>query len=148
ELALVGVAARGRDVVELVEPLKPPEVSDAFIRLREAGGPRAYEAKFEGVRECIRHLERGGVVALLADRDYSGSGVCVDLWGRRMRVARGPFAMAERTGARLLPLFIERTWGATLTVHLEEPFCVEGSTGDEAVHAAAQRWASLFEHHP
>lgn len=146
ELGLIAVIERGRSVVELVERLEPPELSEFFIRLREAGGGRVFEVGFTGMRACIDHLRDGGMVALLADRDIQGTGVCVNLLGRRSRVARGPFEMAQRTGATIIPLFLERDANSSLTVSIEEPFCVARG-GDRPIEDAAQRWAADFEKH-
>lgn len=148
ELALIAMAQRGRRWVELVEPMQPPALGRELARLREAGGGVVAEADLGGTRRALRELREGGLVALVVDRDLSGGGVCVTLLGRRALLPRGPWEMARRTGATVAPLFAARRFADDQTVWIEEPFTVPGD-GDpeEAIRAAAQRWADLFGAH-
>ncbi len=148
ELALVAVAQRGRRWVELVEALQPPALGREMARLREFAGGRVVEADLAGTREALRELRAGGMVTLLADRDLGGGGVCTTLLGRRVRLPRGPWELARRSGATVIPLFLARRGTHDQTVWIEEPFTVppEGDR-EEAVRAAAQRWADLFGAH-
>ena len=148
ELALVAVAQRGREWVELVEPLEPAALGRFLARLREAAGGIVVEADASGTRAALRQLRAGGMVALVADRDLTGAGICVTLLGRRVLLPRGPWELARRTGARVAPLFASRRFADDQTVWIEEPFTVpaEGER-EEAVQAAAQRWADLFGAH-
>jgi len=148
ELALVAVAQRGRQWVELVEPLEPPALGRYLARLREAAGGIVAEADASGTRAALRQLRAGGMVALVADRDLSGAGICVTLLGRQVLLPRGPWELARRTGARVAPLFAARRFADDQTVWIEEPFTVpaEGDR-EEAIGAAAQRWADLFGAH-
>lgn len=148
ELALIAMAQRGRAWVELVEPLEPPALGREMARLREAGGGRVATADLGGTREALRALRAGGLVALVADRDLSGEGVCTTLLGRRVRLPRGPWELARRTGATVAPLFAARRFADDQTVWIEEPFTVPAD-GDreQAVAAAAQRWADLLSAH-
>ena len=148
ELALVAVAQRGRRWVELVEALQPPALGREMARLREIAGGRVVEVDMAGTREALRELRAGGMVALLADRDLAGGGVCTTLLGRRVRLPRGPWELARRSGATVVPLFLSRRGAHDQTVWIEEPFTVppEGDR-EEAITAAAQRWADLFGAH-
>ena len=148
ELALIAVKERGRRWVELVEALQPPALGREMARLRELAGGRVVEVDMAGTREALRELRAGGMVALLADRDLGGGGVCTTLLGRRVRLPRGPWELARRSGARVVPLFFSRRGTHDQTVWIEEPFTVP-SEGDreEAISAAAQRWADLFGAH-
>ena len=148
ELALVAVAQRGRRWVELVEALQPPALGREMARLREIAGGRVVEVDMSGTREALRELRAGGMVALLADRDLAGGGICTTLLGRRVRLPRGPWELARRSGATVVPLFLSRRGTRDQTVFIEEPFRVS-SEGDreEAIGAAAQRWADAFGAH-
>jgi len=59
-------------------------------------------------------LRDGGVVALLSDRDISGTGIEVEMWGQKVRVAPGPaaFAIATKTTLAVLYARYERIHGA------------------------------------
>ena len=148
ELALIAVRERGRRWLELVEALEPPALAREMTRLREFAGGRVAEADLGGTREALRELRAGGMVTLLADRDLGGGGVCVKLLGRRVLLPRGPWELARRTGARVIPLFLSRDFGDHQRVWIGEAFSVaDGGDREEAVRAAAQRWADLFGAH-
>ena len=148
ELALIAVAQRGRGWVELVEPLASPALARELAGLREAGGGRVAEANANGFRQALRELREGGLVALVVDRDLAGNGVCTELLGKRVLLPRGPWELARRTGATVIPLFATRRFNDHQTVWLEEPFTVSaGGDREEAVGAAAQRWADRFGEH-
>jgi KDO2-lipid IV(A) lauroyltransferase len=52
----------------------------------------------------MRRLRGNGVVALVADRDISGKGVEVEFFGEKTTMPAGSVALADRTGAVLLPV--------------------------------------------
>jgi phosphatidylinositol dimannoside acyltransferase len=88
----------------VVERLEPESVYHRFVAHREALGmevlPHNGGAAF-GV--LARRLRAGGLVALVADRDLSASGVEVKFFGETARMPAGPALLAQRTGALLLP---------------------------------------------
>lgn len=146
ELALIAIAARGRAFVELVEPLEPRRLARYVTSLREAGGGTVHETGRAGLRASIRTLRDGGLVAIMGDRDIQGSGVCVTMFERRVRLPRGPWELAQRTGARVVPMLLSRGRGADQTVLIEEPICVPPGS-DDAIEVAARKWAALLEAH-
>lgn len=54
-------------------------------------------------RLALQHLRRGGIVGLLADRDYAGDGLTVRINGRTWQVPTGPAKLALHTGAPVVP---------------------------------------------
>jgi len=148
ELAVQGFTNRGRAFVALVEPLQPRSLADYLLALRSSAGGAFYEADRRGVRACLDALRDGKLVAIIADRDIQGTGVCVDLCGRKVKLPRGPFELARRTHASLLPILAAREGVEDQVVFVEEPYCVP-STGDaeEDVRMAAQHWACILGRH-
>ncbi len=148
ELAVQGLIHRNRPFVALVQPLEPPALSRYLLALRSSTGGTFYEADLRGVRACIKALREGKLVALMADRDIQGTGVCVTLCGRRIRIPKGPFELARRTGATLLPVFCVSEGIDHQVLFVEEPYRVAtGGPHDEAICDAAQRWAAALEQH-
>ena len=99
-----------------------------------------------GLRAALEALRRGEVVGIMADRDLHGTGVCVVLAGKPVRLPRGPWELARRTGATVLPMFASRDWRDNFTVTVEEPFHVSCDMDvDRAVSEAACRFAHLLE---
>lgn len=148
ELALQALTYRGQSFVALVEPLHPPPFATAVGRLRASAGGSFVEADFNGLRTALQQLKSGGVVGIVADRDIQRNGVCVQVAGRRVRIARGPWELARRTGAVIVPAFARRRSFADQAITVYEPYYVEQTADQEAdIGAAAQRFAGLLEAH-
>jgi KDO2-lipid IV(A) lauroyltransferase len=146
ELALQALTFRGRPFVALVEDLEPPEMARYLLQLRSAAGGTFYPADFGGVRACLEALKEGGVLGMLADRDIQGTGACVLLAGKPVKLPRGPWELARRTGATVIPVFGRRSWRDEFTLTIEQPFTVSPyGTSDAAVREAIEHWARLLE---
>jgi KDO2-lipid IV(A) lauroyltransferase len=100
------VTTQGVPFTTVAERLKPESLYDRFVAYRESlgmevlpltGGPDVTQVLQE-------RLRGGGLVALLADRDLSDSGMEVDLLGEPARLPAGPALLALRTGSVLLPV--------------------------------------------
>ncbi len=103
-------AAELGPVTTVAERLEPPEVFDAFVAFRTSLGVDVVpHAGGGGPAELLRALRAGHLVPLVADRDLTGRGVEVSLFGEPARVAGGPAALALAAGAPLL----------TVTCHVE-----------------------------
>ncbi|MEJ3654763.1 phosphatidylinositol mannoside acyltransferase [Actinomycetes bacterium KLBMP 9759] len=85
--------------------LRPDSLYRRFVAYREGLGFEVVAAEdgSAAYRALVRRLRDGGVVCLLADRDVSGSGAEVTLFGARTRLPVGPARLAALTGALLLP---------------------------------------------
>jgi phosphatidylinositol dimannoside acyltransferase len=146
ELAIQALVVRGRPFAALVETLHPRDFAEEMLRLRRAGGGLFFESTVSGLKGLLRHLELGGLVGLVGDRDIAGNGVPVTLCGRDVRVSAIPWEIARRTGATVVPAFSLRRRHGTMVVTLGEPFRVAQSNQAAADKAeAAQRWAVEFE---
>jgi KDO2-lipid IV(A) lauroyltransferase len=145
ELVVQALTFRGRPFTALVEALKPDELADFVIRVRSAQGGRFLKSGIAGVRACAETLAAGGLVGMIGDRDIQGTGICVTLCGRRVKLPRGPWELARRSGAPVLPIFCSRGATDRMQVFVEEPICVPTAASDEAIDCAVQRWAALLE---
>ncbi len=117
DLAGAWAATHLAPATTVAERLDPPEVYEAFVRMREAVGLTIIplDQGQDVFRQLVRVVRGGNVlVPLLADRDLTARGVEVDLLGQRARVAAGPAALAVATGAMLVPTALrhERLRGA------------------------------------
>ena len=148
EIVVQALTYRARRFTALIEELEPPAFHDYVLSLRSSAGGDFYTAGFRGVRACLDALRRGEVVGMLGDRDIQGTGMCATMFGERVKLPRGPWELARRTGAVVLPVFTSRGWNDQFTVHIEEPFRVDSTADAEAdVRAAIDRWAILLERH-
>ncbi|HEY6276959.1 MAG TPA: phosphatidylinositol mannoside acyltransferase [Streptosporangiaceae bacterium] len=130
----------------VAERLKPESVYRRFLAFRESLGFEVLPATGGNSRFGIlaQRLRAGGMVALPADRDVTGSGIEVDFFGEKARMMGGPAALAVQTGAALLPVtlwFEGRNWA--IDIRGEIPVPAEGSRRDK-VAAMTQQMADVF----
>lgn len=144
-------------VVTVAERLKPERLFQDFLELRERGGSEIIPLEKGGnvFRELLRRARSGRrIIALLADRDLTHSGIEVDLLGSPARLAVGPAALALATKRPLYFAAIRsdrieqrhgpRKWGIDLEFigPIEPP-----PPGDDAVREYTQRWADHLTDH-
>lgn len=150
-------------VLVVAEKLKPADLFEQFVAFRESLGVQIIgqqhgERVFDQLVQAAQQARSRGehqVIALLADRDLSSSGVEVELCGHPARFAAGPAALAQRLD---LPLYTgavhyERLtgvrrrqagspWGVVLTVKgVPAP---AGLVGREQVAAHTRSWARVL----
>ncbi|WP_157522147.1 phosphatidylinositol mannoside acyltransferase [Herbidospora cretacea] len=141
----------GHPFTTVMERLKPESLFERFVAFRTAIGMEVLPltAKGGGTAHAFGTLAQrtraGKLVCLPADRDLTDSGIEVDFFGSRTRMAAGPALLALQTGAALVPVtiwFDGPDWG--LDVHPEVPVPAEG-TRQEKVAALTQGMAAAFE---
>ncbi|QPK78245.1 phosphatidylinositol mannoside acyltransferase [Corynebacterium lizhenjunii] len=108
----------------VAERLRPESLFEAFVRYRQDLGFDV--VALTGGHSPFAHLEyrlrAGGVVALLAERDLTRSGVPVEFFGEPAHFAAGPAVLAARTGAALHVVhlwFAPDGWGMKVSAPVE-----------------------------
>lgn len=101
----------------------------------------------------MHHLRDGGVIAMQADRSPpSGRVFHVTLLGSDGTVPEGPFRLAERTGAPLVPVFASREGFGRYRLAIERPVWIPRRASQEALALAAQQVAdcmtNFLKRHP
>src|SRR5215207_2433006 len=99
------LAASGYPATAVVERLRPAELYERFAVYRRALGLELLplDDGSETMRGVLRALRAGRVVGLVCDRDLTGGGLPVRLFGAATVMPGGPASLALRTGATLLP---------------------------------------------
>ncbi|GAB3149019.1 phosphatidylinositol mannoside acyltransferase [Microbispora hainanensis] len=142
---------RGHRFTTVAERLKPESLFERFIDYRERLGMEVLPLTAKGGGSAMafgtlaKRLREGKTVCLPAERDLTASGVEVDFFGARTRMAAGPAALAIQTGAALLPAvlwFDGNGWG--IRIQEEIPVPAEG-TREEKVGVMTQAVAAVFE---
>jgi KDO2-lipid IV(A) lauroyltransferase len=141
------LALSGTPFTTVMERLKPESLYDRFVAYRESLGMEVLPASGGGDVFGILagRLTDGKVICLVADRDMTASGVEVDFFGHTAKLPAGPAALAERTGAALLPVTLwyeGDDWG--VRVHDEIPVPAEGDR-DEKIRTMTQSLAHAFQ---
>jgi phosphatidylinositol dimannoside acyltransferase len=126
----------------VVERLTPEALYQRFVDYRGSLGFDIVPLTGAGnpAVRLLRRLHAGGVVCLLADRDFTGAGVVVELFGGAVRMPLGPARLAAATGAALLVVgswFTRDGWG----IRFHPPVPVPGRW---AVGQATQMVADCF----
>ena len=120
-------------VTTVAERLRPESLYDRFVAFRERLGmevlPHSAGASRFGI--LAQRLRTGGLVALLCERDLTGSGIEVEFFGEPARIMGGPAALAEQTGAALMPV--------TLWYEGERGLACEGTSKISVASPAAAR---------
>jgi lauroyl/myristoyl acyltransferase len=146
--------AGGRWVAErwplavVVEVLRPRALFERFLAHRRALGMTIIPLVPGGdvAARCVERVRAGELVALVADRALSRTGVPVQMFGRTTLLPPGPAVVSLRAGAPLVPACIYQTADAGWRGWVMEPIH-DGSGGEtpEAVAALTQRLAEAFE---
>ena len=92
------IAAHGFRATVPVEEIRPRELFE-FLAARRGGGRVTMVPLRASRRPLIDALRRGEVVGIVGDRDLSGQGIEVKLFGHATRIPTGPAALALMTGA-------------------------------------------------
>ena len=143
------LVASGYQVTAVVERLEPSELFERFVAYRRALGMEILplENGSESLRGLLRSLRAGRLACLVCDRDLTGHGLPVRMFGATATMPGGPAALALKTGAALLPcsVFHDRRAGRWLSV-VRPPIQFE-PTGDLRADTLAltQLLATEFE---
>ena len=146
--------AGGRWVAErwpltvVVEVLKPKMLFDRFVAHRRSLGMTIVPLVRGGdaTAKCLEKIREGGYVALVSDRDLSGTGVPVRMFGKTTKLPPGPAVLSLRSGAPLIPACIYHRRDGTWYTVVMDPID-GGVTGEtpENVAILTQRLAECFE---
>jgi len=130
----------------VVEVLRPRMVFDRFVAHRRALGITVIplERGGDATGRCLERLAAGELVALVADRDLSGTGVAVEMFGRRTKMPPGPAVLALRTGAPLIPAAIYQVADGRWDARVMEPITMPAPDDPNAVGIATQHLADAF----
>jgi KDO2-lipid IV(A) lauroyltransferase len=146
DAAAAWVVSNGWPMVTVAERLKPEGVYEQFVAYREKLGMEVLPLT-GGQRPPLdvlaERLGQGYLVALLADRDLSRSGVEVRFFGGRTRMPAGPAILAIRTGAPLIAADLRFTETRTFAVLRRITPATEGPL-DQRVKATTQLLADAY----
>jgi KDO2-lipid IV(A) lauroyltransferase len=130
----------------VAERLRPESVYEAFLRFRSGLGMEVLPLT-GGVSPfgtLAQRLRAGKLVCLVSDRDLKDTGIEVEMFGEKARIA-STAALAVHTGAALMPTatwFEGDDWGAH--IYEELPVPSEG-TRAEKIAEMSQQLARAFE---
>jgi len=136
--------AKGIHLVTVVEHLKPEKLFLKFLGYRESMGMEVLPLDGKVLGTLAQRLRQGALVALIADRDLSRSGINVNFFGGPSRMPPGPALLALKTGALLITAFVSYTETGIHIDFKEVAIPISGSN-DEKVAEIVQSTAKQFE---
>ncbi len=141
-------------ITSVAEVLEPRKVYDEFVAFREHLGMQILGHEGGATFRKLLRITKSEftLVCLLSDRDLSGHGVEVSMWGQQVRVAPGPAALAHAARTALIPVSVhyERLSGARrraaksrwgIVMSFGDPLLPEDFTGSDKVGTMTQAWA-------
>jgi lauroyl/myristoyl acyltransferase len=144
ELPALFLAARVGRAVAPMETVGDAALQDWFVRTRGAAGVRIVGLR-EARRELLNALREGTSVGLVGDRDLTGGGLPVTLFGAPATLPLGPAMLAVESGAPLFVTGVRRTGIGRYVGRLDAvPVPADGSRR-ERVTAAMAGLAAAFE---
>jgi len=140
------LAGRGHRLVVVAEPLEPRELFDWFVSERAALGMEVVPLGASAIARLLRAINDGHIVCLVCDRDISGDGVAVELFGAQTTMPGGPAVLSLRTGAPIVPVGNYFGEGGRHRIRILPPIPCErrGSLRDD-VERVTQDLARCFE---
>ncbi len=99
------LAINGYPVCTVVRRQNNPHVDAWMENMRRRLGGRTTDSGF-GIREILRSLRRGEILALMVDQDNGKQGIFVPFFRRYASAPTGPAQLSLKTGAPVVPLFM------------------------------------------
>ncbi len=124
-----------------------PSLNQLFIDQRTINGLEVIPWKQDATHACLEALRRGRTVAIAGDIDFLGTGIDVELFGKKTKIPRGPIVFARRAQAPIVPgAFIrEENLGCLFFDSVIEP---EGKTENQLADAIAKALEKMIERDP
>ena len=136
-------SATGVPIISVAEKLKPERVFQAFLKYRAEIGMRIYSTSENVMPILNKHLANGEVVALVADRDLSKSGIEVKFFDGVAKMPSGPAVLAIRNGSYLVVAHVTYTKSG---IHIKFSDALRPRENSEltAIEDLIQQSADLF----
>ena len=136
--------AKGVHLVTVAERLKPEKLFQKFLSYRQAMGMEVLPLDGRVLGALAQRLRQGHLVALVADRDLSRTGIDVEFFKGPSRMPAGPALLALKTGAPLITAFVSYN---TKGIHIDFQKVMIPTEGKEVdkVREIVQLTAKHFE---
>ena len=134
----------GIPLVTVAERLKPEALFQKFLQHRESMGFEVLSLDNRSFATLIKRAREKRLIALVADRDLSQSGIDVNFFNFPSRMPAGPALLHIKTGISIVVAHVSYTDSG---IHIDfEPVAVPTSGSDEErIKGCVQNIAHLFE---
>lgn len=135
---------KGARLVTVAERLKPEAIFQRFLAYRKAIGMEVLPLDSRSIATLVQRAREGGLIALVADRDLSHSGIEVEFFGHTAKMPAGPALIAMKVGIDLLTASVTYTESGIHIYFRRVEIPTEGSES-EKIAATVQSIARNFE---
>lgn len=137
--------AIGYPVHTVAEHLKPDRLFRRFLAHRERMGMTVLDLDQRTLPALEEFLRQGKLVALVADRDLSKSGMEVDFFGGKAKMPVGPALLSYKTEAKIITAYVNyREEG--IHISWQGPVEIDRSRPQlDEVQRVTQQLANIFE---
>jgi lauroyl/myristoyl acyltransferase len=145
-IEMPGLYAMSRlgDITTAMETLRNERIQRYLYRIRVSYGLRIVGLEEAGT-ELIAALRRNEPIGLIADRDITGGGIEVQLFGATTKIPAGPVLLASETGAPLYVSGVRRVGPGRYRGKLWPVPVPQSGSRRERSRAMLQEEARLFE---
>jgi KDO2-lipid IV(A) lauroyltransferase len=120
ELAFQGLSAYvSRPITAIVKPQSNPYVDRLITQWRGMYGAKVVPMGIS-VRETLRALQQGGIVAMAGDQSAPKESIAVEFFGRDVPTFQGPAVFSLKTGAAIVLGLAVRQPDGDYTMNLKE----------------------------
>ncbi len=144
ELAVLFLALRVGETVTPMETIDDPGMQAYFERTRGVHGIRLVGLA-EARRELLEALRRGVPVGLVGDRDLTGGGTSIPLFGAPSVLPMGPAMLAVESGVPVYAITVRRAGKGRFRGKLIPIEVAADGTRRERVTTTMGRLAAAFE---
>lgn len=135
--------AKGAQLVTVAEVLKPKALFERFLAYRQAIGMEVLPLDSRAFPTLLQRALDGKLIALVADRDLSASGIEVNFFDGPARMPAGPAIVSIRTGIPLVTAFVSYTEGG-IHIDLKLIEIPENPDEEKRIKATVQLCADSF----
>ena len=135
---------KGINLVTVAEHLKPEKLFLKFLSYRQAMGMEVLPLDGRVLGALEQRLRQGALVALVADRDLSRSGIAVNFFGAPSRMPPGPAILALKTDAPLITAFVSYT-DSGIHIDFNEVSIPSSGSDEEKISQIVQSMAQQFQ---
>ena len=134
----------GIPLVTVAEVLKPERLFRKFLEYRRAMGFEVLGLDSRAFLTLIRRAREKRLIALVADRDLSDSGIPVQFFGRGAKMPAGPAVLALKEG---LPIVVAHVSYTDIGIHIDfhSVPLAQADTEEEVIARTVQGIATTFE---
>jgi KDO2-lipid IV(A) lauroyltransferase len=134
----------GIPLVTVAEKLRPEALFQKFLHHRESMGFEVLSLDNRSFATLIKRAREKRLIALVADRDLSQSGIDVDFFGFPARMPAGPVLLHIKTGIPVVVAHVSYTYTGIHVDFVSIDIPTEG-TDEERISQGVQAIAKAFE---